>query len=366
MSALFTPIKLGNIEPQHRIVMAPLTRFRADEAHVHQDAAVEYYSQRASTPGTLLITEATFIAPQAGGYAHVPGVWSPEQTAAWKKIVDAVHAKGSFIYLQLWHLGRAASPDVLKKEGFEVVGPSDVPFEGGATPRPLTLDEIKGLPALYAQAAKNFVEGAGGDGVEIHSANGYLVDQFLQTTSNKRTDAYGGSAENRVRLGLEVVDAVTKAVGEEKTGIRISPFSTFQGMKMSYDDIYETFSLYAKSLKSSHPNLAYIHAVEGRVAGNADVAEKEQESLKFLCDIWGTKTMIVAGGFTPESAPKFAEEHPNALVAFGRHFLANPDLPVRIKKGIELNRYNRDTFYLQGPSKTEGYTDYPFAVEVKA
>ena len=233
-SRLFQPLKIGNVELSNRIVLAPLTRFRADDDHVPLPFVPEYYAQRGSYPGTLLVTEATFIAPQAGGFSNAPGIWSPAQIASWKNVTDAVHKKGSFIFLQLWALGRAADADQLKAELGEkgvVKSASNIPFKGGATPQALTEEEIHEYIGLYAQAAKNAIE-AGFDGVEVHSANGYLIDQFLQDVSNDRTDAWGGSIEKRARFGLEVAKAVVEAVGAEKTGIRISPFSVFQGMKM--------------------------------------------------------------------------------------------------------------------------------------
>ncbi|CAE7207923.1 unnamed protein product, partial [Rhizoctonia solani] len=209
---LFTPLQLGDLVLSHRVVMAPLTRFRADDNHVHTDLAVEYYAQRAEVPGTLLITEATFISPEAGGFDHIPGVWSDEQIAAWKKVTDAVHERRSYIYLQLWALGRAADPKVLAREGLPYVSSSPTPMEeGGPVPRELSKDEIKNYVDTYVKAAKNAVFKAGFDGVEIHSANGYLLDQFLQDVCNKRTDEYGGSIENRARFTLEVADAVTAA-----------------------------------------------------------------------------------------------------------------------------------------------------------
>ncbi|KAI5475271.1 NADPH2 dehydrogenase [Pseudohyphozyma bogoriensis] len=351
-SALFTPLQLGDIHVEHRIAMAPLTRIKADDDHVHTDLARQYYEQRAQFPGTLIITEATYIAPEAGGEANVPGIYNDKQIAAWKRIVDAVHSKGSSIVLQLWARGRTAIPEVLANEPegpFDVVSASDVPFEGGATPRPLTEAEIQKFVGFYAQAAKNFVEKAGGDGVEIHSANGYLIDQFLQTTSNRRTDGYGGSVENRARFGLEVLKAVTDAVGEKKVGIRISPFSAWQGMKMAPADIEETFGYYVSEIKKRFPHLAYLHAVEGRVHGIADATEEVAESLDF----------IVA------KAVAIAEKRQNTVTVFGRYFIANPDLVYRIKNGLEFNKYKRELFYIRG-TDPHGYIDYPNYNELKA
>ncbi|BGP40772.1 hypothetical protein JCM10449v2_004737 [Rhodotorula kratochvilovae] len=360
---LFQPIKVGSMELQHRVALAPLTRFRADEKHVHHEVAAEYYSQRGSTPGTMLITEATFIDPKAGGYKHVPGIYNAEQATGWKQVVDAVHAKGSKLVAQLWALGRAADPKVLKEEtGEEVQSASDIAFEGGAKPRALTKEEIKDYVGYYARAAKMFVEEAGGDAVELHNANGYLLDQFLQSVSNNRTDEYGGSIENRARFPLEVLDAVVAAVGAERVGVRLSPYSTFQGMKMSSQkEIEETFSYYVKEVAARYTNLAYIHVVESRVQGNATVAADQNETLDFLYKLWTPRPFVVAGGFDAESAIAAADQYENTLVAFGRYFISNPDLPRRIKDGIAWTPYNRDTFYLQGPDKTEGYTDYPFA-----
>ena len=344
--------------------MAPLTRYRANSAHVHTDLAVEYYSQRASVPGTLLITEATFISPRASGYPNVPGIYNADQIAAWKKVTDAVHAKGSFIYCQLWALGRAAMPDVLRSEGNEkwFISSSDVPIKAdGAKPRPLEEDEIWGFVQDYVHAAKSAIE-AGFDGVEIHGANGYLIDQFTQDTANKREDAWGGSVEKRSRFGLEVAKAVVEAVGADRTGIRLSPFSTFQSMKMA--EPYEQFGHLIKGLKEL--KLAYLHIVESRISGNADV--EPTEKVDPLLENWGnTSPVLLAGGFQPDSAKKTVEEYGSkyeVVVVFGRHFISNPDLPFRVQKGIEFTKYNRDTFYkAQSP---DGYIDYPFSKEFEA
>ena len=363
MSRLFAPIALGGKQLSHRVVLAPLTRYRANAAHEHGSLAVEYYSQRASTPGTLLITEATLISPRASGYAHVPSIWSQTQIDGWKKVTDAVHKKGSYIVLQLWALGRTADPETLKKEGIEdgYVSSSAVPLsEGGPTPRPLSTEEIWEYVKEYAQAARNAVA-AGFDAVEIHAANGYLIDQFTQDTSNQRTDEWGGSVENRSRFGLEVAKAVVAAVGSERVGIRLSPFSTFQGMKMK--DPHPQFPHLIQGLKEL--KLAYIHLVESRISGNADVDAFEK--IDFALKIWGkTSPVLLAGGYQPDSAKRAIEEYPDhdVLVVFGRHFLSNPDLPFRIREGLPLTPYNRDTFYV--PEDPVGYIDYPFSEEWEA
>ncbi|GAA5929100.1 alkene reductase [Sporobolomyces koalae] len=364
-SALFRPLVIGNIKLSNRLALAPLTRFRNNDTHAPQAPSAEYYSQRASYPGTLLITEAIFIDAKAGSYKNAPGIFTDEQIEGWKKVVEAVHAKGSYVYLQLWALGRAADPEVLKAETGEAVhSASDVPFEGGATPRALSKEEIADYVGYYARAARNFVEKCGGDGVEIHGANGYLVDQFLQTNSNKRTDEFGGSVENRARFPLQVVDAVVEAIGAKKTGIRLSPYSTFQGMKMDkIKDIHETFSYFTTQIRDRHPEFAYIHAVESRIGGNADVPAAEEENLDFLYKIWTPRPFLVAGGFEQESAKEAAEKYENSVIVFGRYFISNPDLVNRVKEGVPFADYDRSTFYKLGPKETKGYTDYPTATE---
>ncbi|GAA5945849.1 hypothetical protein JCM1841_001485 [Sporobolomyces salmonicolor] len=363
-SKLFEPLQVGEVKLSHRIAMAPLTRFRANETHAPQDVHAEYYSQRGSYPGTLLISEGTFIDAKAGGYKGVPGIWTDEQIVGWKKVVDAVHAKGSFIYLQLGALGRAADPNALKEElGADVVSSSDLAFEGGAKPRALTKEEIKEYVGFYARAAKNFVEKAGGDGVEIHGASGYLIDQFTQTTCNNRTDEYGGSVENRVRFGLEVVDAVVAAVGAKKTGIRFSPYSAFQGMKMELPAIKETFTYFVEQIKSRHPDFAYIHAVESRIAGSYEIEADAAETLDFINELWAPRPFFHAGGFKADTAAATADQNENAVIVFGRYFISNPDLVARIKNNVPFAEYDRETFYKIGPTETKGYIDYPFATK---
>lgn len=373
--ALFTPIQVGESHLLNRVVFAPLTRFRATQNHTPSDLMVTYYVQRSATPSTLLISEATFVDHQAAGYDFVPGIWSDEQAAGWKKIVDGVHAKGCFIYLQLWNLGRAAGAESLKNEEggpWGVVSASNLPFEGGATPRPLTLAEIKGYPDVYAHAAKNFIEKAGGDGVEVHCANGYLLDQFIQTNSNKRTDDYGGSLANRLRFPLEVIGAVVKAVGAKRVGVRISPYNNYQGMKMPLEEAKETFSTFVKAIKSAHPDFAYLHVVEGRallgiaLSGLPEVEAKPEEDLEYLHKIWTPSPFIVCGCYHTEDGLAKAESSKNTLVAYGRPFISNPDLPARIKAGIKFADYNKNFFYSMGPDKAEGYTSYPPASELTA
>ncbi|KAK0282467.1 hypothetical protein LTR91_001452 [Friedmanniomyces endolithicus] len=360
-SRLFMPLKLGSRELSSRLAMAPLTRFRADDAHVQLPFAKDYYTQRACVPGTLIITEATFISPEAGGYANVPGIYNDAQIKAWKEIVDSVHEAGGIIYLQLWALGRAASAEVkTKEETGDVVSASDVPMaDNSPKPRALSEEEIEAYIKAYASAAKNAVEGAGFDGVEVHGANGYLIDQFTQDVSNKRTDRWGGSIENRTRFATAVTQAVVSAVGADKTGIRLSPWSSFQGMKM--EDPIPTFSHLLRSLKEL--KLAYVHLVESRISGNADV--ETTGKIDPFIDIWtGTSPILLAGGFKPDSTRRAVEEQykdKDVVVVFGRYFISNPDLVFRVREGIELAAYDRETFYAAKSEK--GYLDYPFSEE---
>lgn len=360
MSKLFSPLHVGQMQLAHRLAMAPMTRFRVDDDHVPLPIATEYYEQRASVPGTLLITEATLVSPRAGIYANVPGIWSEAQIAQWRQITDAVHAKGSYIYLQLWGLGRVADPTASKEGPYELVSSSAVPAGEGSSPVPreLSEEEIWANIADYARAAKNAIA-AGFDGVEIHGANGYLVDQFTQDNANKRTDAWGGSVENRSRFALEVIRAVVDAVGADRTGIRYSPWSTFQGMRMQ--DPIPQFSYLAK--KTAEFNLAYVHLVESRISGNADAEATDQ--LDFFLDAYGSNSpIIIAGGYKAGSARKAVEtvykDYP-VIIGIGRPWTSNPDLAFRIKADIPLRPYERDHFYTaKSPC---GFIDYAFSEE---
>ncbi|KAH9177321.1 hypothetical protein EDB89DRAFT_2200523 [Lactarius sanguifluus] len=340
--SLFQPIRVGTVDLQHRVVMAPVTRHRANKDHVHGELAKTYYTQRSGVPGTLMITEATFIAPQAGGYENILGIWSDAQVSAWKSITDAVHANGSYLF-----------------EGyFDVVGPSPIPVKNNV-PRELTVAEIKEYVQLYSKAASNAIK-AGFDGVEIHSANGYILDQFLQTVSNERTDEYGGSVENRVRFPLEVIKAVVETVGVEKTAVRISPWSPFEGMGMK--DPLPTFTTFVERIRDEHPNLAYLHVIEPRASGDAGIValsdENRAQSNEVLRKVWGERPYIAAGGINRATAIDTVSKY-GGLIAFGRHFIANPDLPLRLKEGLPLTHYNRGTFFT--PESAAGYIDYPFA-----
>ncbi|KAJ5959881.1 uncharacterized protein N7479_007031 [Penicillium vulpinum] len=361
MTKLFTPLRVGRVDLSNRIAMAPMTRFRNDDNHVPLPFVKDYYAQRASVPGTLLITEATFISARGGGYPNAPGIYNDAQIAAWKEVTDAVHAKGSYIYVQLWALGRVANKDFLQASGYDVVSSSPTPASADApTPHALSEAEIREWIADYAQAARNAVA-AGFDGVEIHAANGYLIDQFTQDVCNTRTDAWGGSVEARARFAVEVSRAVVEAVGADRTGIRFSPWSTFQGMRM--EDPKPQFEYLAAQMASM--KLAYVHLVESTIAGNASV--EASDGLEFFLRVYGKASpVIIAGGYKAESAAqaadvKYAEY--DAVIGIGRPFISNPDLPFRVQKGIPFVPYDRSTFYI--PKDPKGYTDYEFSAEFK-
>jgi N-ethylmaleimide reductase len=321
----------------------------------------EYYAQRTSHGG-LLIGEATIAAPNGNGYLGAPGLFDDSQIAGWKLVTDAVHAKGGKIFLQLYHAGRQSNSDV-QPEGSIPVGPSALPHGGVAyttegwvpnTPnRPLTIDEINGLVESFRSAAERGVK-AGFDGVELHGANGYLVDQFLQDNSNKRTDIYGGSIENRARFLLEVTHALISVWGSERVGVRVGPGGTWGDMGDSNPDAL--FTYVAQQLAPL--NLGYLHLIEPRVFGNVDDESADPAPVAAeLIRKHYKGVIIAAGGFTGETAEAVVQSGNADLVAFGRHFIANPDLPERLRNKQPLNEYDRPTFF--GGTEV-GYTDYPF------
>ncbi|OJJ74972.1 hypothetical protein ASPBRDRAFT_40213 [Aspergillus brasiliensis CBS 101740] len=362
-SRLFYPLKVGNVDLQHRVVLAPLTRFRADDDHVPMPITVDYYAQRACVPGTLLITEATYVSKRGGGMPNVPGIWNKKQIAAWRNITDAVHKQKSFIFMQLWALGRVAVPQIARDEGFDIVSSSPVPEANPmspeiVTPRELTVYEIKQFIGDFVQAAKNAME-AGFDGVEIHGAGGYLIDQFTQDTCNRRNDEYGGSIENRSRFLLEVAGGVADAIGAEKVGVRLSPWQSYQGMGMK-----EPISQFTHVIcRLKELKLAYLHLIEARVNGTEDV-DKHDSNTPFI-EAWGKiSPVILAGGYTPSSASERLDrqdKEKDLLIAFGRHFIPNPDLAYRVKNGIPFAPYDRSLFYM--PKSERGLADYSFSAE---
>lgn len=318
--------------------MGPLSSNLANEKNVLDTSATEYYGQRACVSGTLIIGEATFISPQAGGTPESrAGIWSDEQVAAWRAVVESVHRAGSYIFLQLWALGRSADPECKKRDGSgDVVSSSPVPMkEDSHVPRPLTHDEIQAYIRDYATAAKTAVEVAGFDGVELHGGNGSLLDQFTQDVVNKRNDTWGGSIENRSRFALEVTKAVCVSVGSNRVGFRVTPWSTYDSMGMQGRTIPQ-FSHLLQGLKEL--NIAYLHIVESRIAGRVDV--EAGESLDPFLDLWADASPIVlAGGFSPETAKYAVDEEQrdrNIAIAFGRAFVTNPDLVRKLKDGVQL------------------------------
>ncbi|KAI1146533.1 NADH:flavin oxidoreductase/NADH oxidase family protein-like protein [Nemania diffusa] len=352
-SRLFKPLRIGNLEVKHRIGMAPLTRFRATINRVPTPLMKEYYGQRAAVPGTLIISEATFISQAgAGGFPYAPGIWSEEQVSAWKPITDEVHSKGSYIFCQITALGRTAEVDV--------VGPSAIPLnESAPMPRAMTIADIKQTIQDFVTAAENAIR-AGFDGIEFHGASGFLIDQFAQDVSNQRDDEYGGSVENRSRFIHELMKAVIKSIGPERVALRLTPWSTLNGMTMEnqipqYEDIIK---------KAGQLGLAYLHLIEARLTEDGAFAAGKQ--LDFAYKAWNGP-ILVAGGYEPADAQKLVDkEYPDkqVVVIFGRHFISNPDLVYRIKEGLELNAYDRDSFYTIGLA--EGYVDYPFSKEYLA
>ncbi|KAG5651137.1 hypothetical protein H0H81_009748 [Sphagnurus paluster] len=370
-SKLFQPIQLGNLILKHRVVLPPLTRFRATDDHVPLPHVAEYYAQRSSRRGTLLISEASFIAHRASGYPNTPGIWNEKQISAWRKIQSMRTAPSSSMFMQLWALGRTATPSQLTKEdpNLKYEGASTVPLpeNGGVIPHPLTIPEINEYIKLYATAAHNAVHLAGFDGVEVHGANGYLVDQFLQDVSNVRTDAYGGSISNRARFGLEVMEAVVRRVGEKRAAIRLSPWGLNNSMGMS--DPKPQFGYFVEELRKRFPNLAYVHAVEPRGDDHTDMTLPGGHSNDFIREIWGSgdgpndRRLISAGGHTRATGIETADKKGD-LVAYGRPFIANPDLPYRLENDIPLTVGDRKWYYNYGSMDPKGYTDYPFAGEV--
>lgn len=381
---LFKPIQLGAHNLQNRMVFAPSTRMRASDQHVPSDLMLEQYSQRSKNNGGLIITEATFVSEQGGLYDHVPGIWSQEQVEGWKKITDRVHENGSKICIQLWSLGRVGKPSLLKKKGKPYLAASAIypdeelkkeAEECDNLLRAFTLEEIETHKQEYVQAAKNAVA-AGFDYVEIHSAHGYTLDQFLQSVSNHRTDKYGGSIENRARLVLEIVDLLIPIVGASKLGIRLSPYATFQGMAGAEGDphpiVQMGYVLSELEKRAADGNrMAYVSLVEPRVSGIFDVSEEalklNMSSNDFVYQIW-KGNIIRAGQYLTDGEhgyphiQKDVESNNRTLIAASRYYTSNPDLVHRLKNGLKLTLYDRDNFYAHhnyhyGTFKSYGVAD---------
>ncbi|MFD1554587.1 alkene reductase [Paraburkholderia silviterrae] len=363
---LFKPLRLGRFLLAHRVAMAPLTRSRAGQpGNVPTPMNVEYYRQRASA--ALIVTEATQISQQGQGYAWTPGIHTAEQIEGWRAVSEAVHAEGGKIFLQLWHVGRVSHP-VFQPDGGLPVAPTAMAVPGktfiiddngnGAwaevpVPQELTLEGIAQVVSDFRAAARNALE-AGMDGVEIHAGNGYLLDQFINSNSNHRTDAYGGSIENRTRLLFEVVQAVSDEVGAINVGVRLTPMGRFMGMG---DDTPEaTFGHIAERLNDW--DLAYLHLVEPAIVGTVkdEQFDPRWDAIIELMRKQFKGVLMLAGGYTLESARQALDKGRADLIAFGRPFLANPDLPARLRDALPLNDADASTFFGGG---AEGYTDYP-------
>jgi N-ethylmaleimide reductase len=355
MSLLFSKATLGKLTLQNHIVMAPLTRSRAT-GNVPNDLMAEYYAQRAGVG--LIITEGTSPSPNGLGYGRIPGIFSNEQVAGWKKVTDAVHAKGAKIFVQLMHTGRIAHQLNLP-QGARVVAPSAVAAAGQmytdaegmkdhTTPEAMTEADLMATAAEYVQASINAVK-AGFDGVELHAANGYLLEQFIRPNSNVRTDQYGGSIENRARFVLEVAEAVIAAIGKDKVGIRLSPFGAFNDMAL-YPEMEADYAYLAEKLNAL--GLVYLHVVDHSSMGAPAVPDSIKATFRKVFK----QTLILSGGYDVKRAEADLEAGRADLIAFGKPVLANPDLVERFKSGAPLNAPDMATFYTPGP---KGYTDYP-------
>ncbi len=355
MSILYSKTILGNQTLQNHLVMSPMTRNRA-VGNIPNALMMEYYAQR-GTAG-LIITEGTSPSPNGLGYPRIPGIFSQEQVKGWKAVTDAVHAKGAKMFIQIMHCGRIAHPLNLPA-GAHVMAPSAVAAAGemytdaeGMKPLPvpqaMTGEEIKSTIAEFVQGAKNAVT-AGFDGVELHSANGYLLEQFIRPNSNQRTDNYGGSIENRARFVLEVAEAVMGAIGKEKVGIRLSPFGVFNDMPV-YDSMEADYTYLAQKLNDC--GLVYVHLVDHSPMGAPPVPDDIKAAFRKLFQ----RTLILSGGYDAGRAESDLSAGRCDLVAVGRPFIANPDLVYRWKTGTAVNEVDMATFYTPGP---KGYTDYP-------
>lgn len=365
MTTLFDPIRLGATPAANRILMAPLTRGRADADGVPQPLMVEYYRQRA-TAG-VIISEATGISRQGLGWVDAPGIWSDAQVEGWKPVTQAVHDAGGRIFLQLWHMGRLVHPDFLGGE--RPVSSSDLPAPGGVrtylsegkrkdyvAPRPLSWEEIAQVVADYARAARNAIL-AGFDGVQLHAANGYLIDQFLRDNTNKRTDEYGGSIENRLRFLTEVIDAVIAEVGADRTAVRFSPNGETQGADDSNPSAL--FTAAARVLEAR--GIAFLELREQRpngTFGSSDVPPVSPEIRQVF-----TGPLVLNGDYSRAEALEAVASGRADAIAFGRPFIANPDLVERLAKDLPLAESDIRTWYIPGP---HGYTDYPRYDEAKA
>jgi N-ethylmaleimide reductase len=359
---LLSRYRLGEIELKNRLVMSPMTRSRALEGNVPNALAAAYYAQRA-TAG-LIVTEATQVSPQGVGYIRTPGIHSPEQVAGWRQVTEAVHGAGGKIFAQLWHVGRISHPDF--HDGELPVAPSAIAADGEVfthrgrtkmvTPRALDIHELPGIVEQFKNGAEN-AKAAGFDGVELHGANGYLLDQFLRDGANQRADAYGGSIRNRARFPLEVTEAVIAVWGPDRVGYKVSPNGAFNSMSDS--DPVATYSYFAGELRKL--GILYLHATEG-VAGPMAPPPGAQRVAPILRKRFA-RTLILNGGYDAQSAEAAIARQDADLIAFGVPFLANPDLPERYARQAPLNAPDQATFYA---GEAKGYVDYPLLAELAA
>ncbi|KAF5608412.1 OYE2-NADPH dehydrogenase (old yellow enzyme) isoform 1 [Fusarium subglutinans] len=394
-SKLFTPLDIGNgkVHLKHRIIHAPLTRNRGtpfnpestlekpNRLWVPNDLMTEYYSQRA-TNGGLIISEGLPPSLEGNGMPGVPGIFLPEQVEGWKKVVSAVHSKGGYIYAQLWHSGRANIPQLT---GTPILAPSATPWDdpnetfaylpphsttpvkiADYPPIEMTVDKIKSTIRDYVNAAKNAIE-AGFDGVEVHGGNGYLVEQFLSSNINRRTDNYGGSEEKRCNFALELMEELAKAIGQENLAIRLTPFGLFNQARG--EKRVETWSHLCRELKSRLPKLSYVSFVEPRYEQIFSEAEKQKflgswglptADLSLFRSIFGDTPFFSAGGFNDVNSWGVVESGKYDGLLYGRYFISNPDLVERLRNGWQLQAYDRKTFYGPFENNAVGYTDYPF------
>lgn len=382
---LYKPLTIGNnVQLQHRVVMPPLTRDRNQpDTQVPVDLMLQYYDERSKTPGTLIIVEATFVSQRASGRRHAPGAWSDAQLAAWKQIIDKIHANGSYASLQLWNLGRQAEVGDLTKHKVPFKSASDGVYlskeselQANELRNPLTgltKDEIKQYVEEYATTAEKAVKVAGFDIVEIHGAHGYLFDQFFQTVTNKRTDEYGGSIENRARFFFEVLDAVISTIGSNRVAARISPWATFAGMAGAKGDPHpyaqfgyifsELQKRHAKSIEDNNGGLAYLSIVEPRVSAGYTVREENiQGNNEWIFEIF-KGPILRTGSYADKYNPgnysaliRDVNKNDRTLIGIGRPFISNPDLVERLRNGWDLTPYDRSTFYIH---TNLGYNTYP-------
>lgn len=382
---MFKPLIVGKTTLKHRVVMPPMARMRSSfpDYVPNKEWAATYYKQRSRREGTMIITEGTHIAEEAGGYDHAPGIWSKEQINQWKTIIEGIHDNKSYVWMQLLALGRQASIKSLTRDGFPYVSASDNVYMSKQVEEEaikynnlqhgLTQEEINKYIRYHVQAAKNAVE-AGVDGVEIHAAHGYLLGQFQDTNSNNRSDKYGGSIENRARFTLEIVDAVTEEIGPMRVGIRFSPYNTYGSMTGSKDSTFlATFAYIIGELEKRRKNdkgLAYIHLTEpleeDDSVGNIQPTVKheyKEGTNEFIYSIW--KGPIIRTGDLATNPQKVLEilKNSRTLTGYGRYFISNPDLVDRLENGLPLNKYRKDLFYAM---TSEGYIDYPTYSEALA